>query len=324
MPFAVDELPTSIGAGDPASASPNEHATSVSALTARSTGENFHVLSCLLPKHLRVDFANVYAFCRHADDLADTAPSRAVALRRLDDCEQQLRACYAGSPDQPLFVGLKLTIDRHALPIEPFLDLLSAFRQDQHVSRYERWTDVLDYCTRSANPVGRLVLRLSGHREDDHDALRHSDATCTALQLVNFWQDVRRDILDVDRIYIPTDIANAHGLDLQELHQRITHSGATRDLRDANGDPFAAAYRATLIDLCDRTRSLFTDGRQLLPRVSRDVRPVIALFTLGGEAVLRRIAAIDYRTDLRRPRVGKIGKASLLCKAWITYRLGGK
>lgn len=324
MAWAVDELPRAVKSTRPPAAPSDGGFSERSVVVAQSQHENFHVLSGLLPRRLREDFASVYAYCRHADDLADTAPSPAVALERLDDCERGLRACFAGAPQGPLFVALKRTIDRHALPIGPFLDLLSAFRQDQRVSRYERWTDVLDYCTRSANPVGRLVLRLSGHRQDDRDALRCSDATCTALQLVNFWQDVRRDILNVHRIYIPTDVAMAHRLDLQEMHQRISRDDGTRKWRGPNGGRFATAYRATMIDLCDRTRVLFDAGRELLPRVSSEVRPTIALFTMGGQAVLNRIVAIDYRTDLYRPRVGKLGKAGLLLRAWALYRLGGR
>ena len=283
-----------------------------------SCKENFHVLSWLLPPPLREDFANVYAFCRYADDLADIAGTPTDALRRLDDCEAELRACFCGQPRHPIFIALRTTVDRRGLAIDPFLDLLSAFRQDQHMTRYERWPDLLDYCTHSANPVGRVVLTMTTPGASPA-ALRWSDATCTALQLANFWQDVRRDILDLGRIYVPADVARAHGLSLEELRERVTGNATQPRGSDA---AFVEAYRATLADLCARTRQLFADGRQLLPLVGRDVRPTIALFSLGGESILSRIAAIGYRTDLWRPRIGKLRKASLLLKALFAHRWG--
>src|SRR5262249_22466811 len=154
--------------------------------------ENFPVLSFLLPRRLRQDFANVYAFCRTADDLADEGEDPAQRRVLLAAWRQELRQCFAGKPAHPYFVALQETVRRHALEIRPFEDLLDAFEQDQDVTRYESWDELLRYCERSANPVGRIVLALCDQLDEERAAL--SDQTCTALQLVNFWQDVRRDI----------------------------------------------------------------------------------------------------------------------------------
>jgi squalene synthase HpnC len=154
--------------------------------------ENFNVVSWLLPHRLHQHFYNLYAYCRWADDLGDEIPDPGKALALLNEWDQELRDCYAGEPSHPVFIALRETISALDIPIEPFSDLLVAFRQDQTVRRYETWNDVFAYCRYSANPVGRLVLYLCGYR----DAVRQrlSDATCTALQLANFWQDITRDL----------------------------------------------------------------------------------------------------------------------------------
>ena len=171
--------------------------------------ENFNVVSWLLPKELHQHFHNVYAYCRWADDLGDEVPDTARALELLHWWERELDACYEGKPSHPVFVALRETITAKDIPKQPFADLLKAFRQDQTVKRYPNWDAVLGYCVYSANPVGRLVLYLCGYRDEQRQRL--SDATCTALQLANFWQDVSRD-LEKGRIYIPMDAAASHGL----------------------------------------------------------------------------------------------------------------
>jgi squalene synthase HpnC len=176
--------------------------------------ENFNVASWLLPKELHQHFYNLYAYCRWADDLGDEIPARERALELLDWWERELDACYEGRPSHPVFVALRETIAAKDVPKQPFADLLKAFRQDQVVKRYPTWDAVLDYCVYSANPVGRLVLYLCGYRDEERQRL--SDATCTALQLANFWQDVSRD-LEIGRIYIPLDRAAAHGLSEQDI-----------------------------------------------------------------------------------------------------------
>ena len=277
---------------------------------ARRGRENFHVLSRLLPRHLRGDVANLYAYCRWADDLADEAGDAARSVELLAWWRRELRRCYAGAPRHPVFVALAGTIGRHRLPREPFEDLLDAFEQDQRRSRYETWDDLLDYCRRSANPVGRLYLMICGYRDDTRFDL--SDQTCTALQLVNFWQDVRRDVLDRDRVYLPRDAAAAHGLATAELAAAVkSGDGAACGRVDA-------AFRRTVRDLVGRTRPLFVRGRELLPLLDPAVRRPVFLFTLGGEAILRKVVGADYSTHRHRPRLNRMEKAALLARAWLS------
>src|SRR5580658_261224 len=179
--------------------------------------ENFNVVSWLLPRRLHQHFYNVYAYCRWADDLGDEVSDPQIALKLLDAWDEELQSTYSGNQLHPVFIALAGTVRDLDIPIDPFRDLLIAFRHDQTVHRYENWGDVLDYCRYSANPVGRLVLYLAGYRDSARQAL--SDATCTALQLANFWQDVDRD-LEKGRIYIPLDIAAAHGVTESDIVER--------------------------------------------------------------------------------------------------------
>src|SRR5580698_4946839 len=176
--------------------------------------ENFHVVSFLLPKRLHQDFYNVYAFCRWADDLGDEIGDRAESLRLLAWWRSELEAMYQGQVHHPVFVALEGTVHKYNLPIQLFSDLITAFEQDQRVTRYQNWDELFDYCRCSANPVGRLVLRLCGYSDAERD--RMSDATCTALQLANFWQDVTVD-LEKDRIYLPLDVMARHGYTVADL-----------------------------------------------------------------------------------------------------------
>ena len=215
--------------------------------------ENFNVASWLLPKELHQHFYNLYAYCRWADDLGDEIADPERALELLDGWEQELRDCYAGRPSHPVFVALEQTIHACDIPIEPFSDLLIAFRQDQTVHRYPTWASMLDYCRYSANPVGRLVLYLCGYRDEGRQQL--SDATCTALQLANFWQDVGRD-LDKGRIYIPLESIAAHGLSEEDIVERR----------------FDARYVSLMKDLISRTRQLFAEGMPLASCVDAGLR----------------------------------------------------
>lgn len=287
---------------------------------ARTHYENFSVVSWFLPRRLREDFRNVYAFCRWADDLGDQAGSRDRSRELLAWWRRELEGCYAGSPRHPVFVALNRTVRRHDIPRKPFDDLIDAFVQDQEVARYQTWEQVLDYCTRSADPVGRLVLYLCGHRDPERQAL--SDATCTALQLTNFWQDVRRDVLERDRVYIPADVARKHGLDIETMVAAIKSdtSGPAGCCSGCSvGSPGVRAlrgpYRDTVRELVGRTWPMFARGRGLWPMVERDVRLDIRLFTLGGEAILRKIQQQDYDTLMSRPRLGKLAKAGLMLRA---------
>jgi len=261
--------------------------------------ENFSVVTWLLPKRLHQHFFNVYAYCRWADDLGDEIADPYRALELLDWWGEELRRCYAGDPSHPVFVALAETIRAFDLPAEPFEDLLRAFRQDQTVHRYADWDGVLGYCRYSANPVGRLVLYLCGYRDADRQRL--SDATCTALQLANFWQDVARD-LEKDRIYIPLDRLAAHGL-------------SERDLWEKN---FDARYAALMKELIASTRELFAQGGRLNAMVSAELRVDLELFHRGGVAVLDAIEAIGYDTLHRRPVLSRGAQARLLGRALLS------
>jgi squalene synthase HpnC/squalene synthase HpnD len=258
--------------------------------------ENFHVVSWMLPRNLRRHFYNLYAYCRWADDLGDEVGDPARALELLDWWEHELNFCYQGRPSHPVFVALAPTIREFDIPPEPFRDLLTAFRQDQNVHRYATWQDLLGYCRHSANPVGRLVLYLCGYRDSERQRL--SDATCTALQLANFWQDVARD-LEKGRIYIPMDALERHGLKASDLEARVFD------------DRFAALMRV----LIARTRELFAEGWPLAASVDPHLRLDIELFSRGGQAVLDAIESIGYNTLAKRPSLSGARRAILLGRA---------
>jgi squalene synthase HpnC/squalene synthase HpnD len=262
--------------------------------------ENFNVVSWLLPKDLHQHFYNVYAYCRWADDLGDEVPDAARALDLLAWWERELDACYEGKPSHPVFVALRETIVAKDIPKQPFADLLKAFRQDQTVKRYPDWNAVLGYCVYSANPVGRLILYLCGYRDGRRQLL--SDATCTALQLANFWQDVSRD-LEKGRIYIPLDAAAAHGLSEGDIVERC----------------FDERYVRLMKDLIARTRILFAEGRPLAKMVDGRLSVDLEMFTRGGLAVLDAIEAMGYDTLHHRPAVGKVKQVALLGRTLVKH-----
>jgi squalene synthase HpnC len=280
---------------------------------ATSHYENFSVLNRLVPVDLRDDFAAVYAFCRWADDLGDEIGDREQSLQLLAWWRDELQRCYRGEPRHPVFIALEPTIRRHDIPAEPFEDLISAFEQDQRLTRYPDWPALLDYCRRSANPVGRLVLYLAGYRDATRQQL--SDATCTALQLANFWQDVRRDIFERDRIYLPADVLADHGLDHATVEQLVRG-------RIEPTESVVQAYRTALADVVGRTWPLFRRGHRLWPLVDRRVRTSIRLFTMGGQTVLRRIERVNYDTWQQRPRVGNLTKGWLIGRALFAAAVG--
>jgi phytoene synthase len=268
---------------------------------ARSHYENFPIGSWLLPRRLRRDLAAVYAFARLGDDLADEGdapPAERVA--RLDDLERRLDAC-ARDPDasgDAVFLALGHTIAHHALGLEPFRDLLTAFRRDAagDTRRFATFADVLEYCRCSANPVGRIVLGLFGHRDDERAA--RADDVCTALQLTNFWQDVRADLVERDRIYIP-----AEDLDRFPGSRDALASGRT-----------TAALRDCLAFQVARTRERFASGLGLADLVDGRLRREVRLFAHGGLAILDRIEAHDYDVLAQRPRLGRGDLARLVWK----------
>src|SRR5208282_3546170 len=269
--------------------------------------ENFNVASWLLPKELHQHFYNLYAYCRWADDLGDEIPEKERALELLDWWERELDACYEGRPAHPVFVALRETIVAKDVPKQPFADLLKAFRQDQVAKRYGTWEAVLDYCVYSANPVGRLVLYLCGYRDEQRQKL--SDATCTALQLANLWQDVSRD-LEKGRIYIPLDRAGAHG---------VSES-------DIVGRKFNQQYVALMKELIARTRELFEEGLPLSKKVRGKLSVDLEMFSRGGLAVLDAIEKMGYDTLNRRPKVSKGKQVRLLGRTIVAqvFERGGE
>ena len=266
--------------------------------------ENFHVVSWMLPRHLRRHFYNVYAYCRWADDLGDEVADPARALELLDWWESELNLCYEGRPGHPVFVALAPTIREFDIPAEPFRDLLAAFRQDQTIHRYPTWEDLVGYCRYSANPVGRLVLYLCRYRDTERQRL--SDATCTALQLANFWQDVSRD-LGKGRIYIPIEALERHGLEAKDIEARI----------------FDERYAAVMRDLIARTRELFAEGWPLAASLDSRLRLDIELFSRGGLAVLDAIESMGYNTLAKRPSIGGAKRALLFGRALASQVLPG-
>jgi squalene synthase HpnC/squalene synthase HpnD len=262
--------------------------------------ENFNVVSRLLPRHLHRHFYNVYAYCRWSDDLGDEVSDRARALELLDAWERDLRLIYepGRGPSHPVLIALRETIRAKDIPVEPFSNLLRAFRQDQVVHRYATWDDVLGYCVYSANPVGRLVLYLCGYRDPERQRL--SDFTCTALQLANFWQDVSRD-LEKGRIYIPLDALAAHGLTEVEIVERR----------------FDERYIALMKSLIAQTRELFAAGLPLAEQLEGTLRIDIELFSRGGLAVLDAIEASGYNTLEQRPAISKFTQLGLLAGALV-------
>ena len=272
--------------------------------------ENFPV-GRLVPRKMGRHVHAVYAFARYADDLADEgyaggaegpaedAMTPDERLMALDDWERQLRA-PAGTPELNfIFVALHETIRELNLPLILFTDLLSAFRQDVVKRRYADFKEVLDYCRRSANPIGRLVLLLHDVREEELHAL--SDHICTGLQLANFWQDVGVD-LEKDRIYLPDDERVRFGVEEANLFARKVD----------------AAYRELLKFQVDRTQNIFDQGRPLTKRLRGLLRLEIRLTWLGGTKILRKIEAQDFDTLGRRPKIGKADMALLFCRALIS------
>ena len=258
--------------------------------------ENFHVVSFLLPKRLHQDFYNVYAFCRWADDLGDEIGDREESLRLLGWWGEQLSAMYEGQASHPVFVALQGAVERHGIPEEPFAELIRAFVQDQTVSRYRTYDELFEYCRYSANPVGRLVLRLCGY--SDPGRVRLSDATCTALQLANFWQDVTVDMAK-DRVYIPIEALERHGSSVEEVFA----------LRATPG------FRAAMREVVDRAQALFEQGLPLAQTVDRRLALDLELFSRGGMRVLEKIRERDYDVLSGRPAISRGERVRLLVGA---------
>jgi hydroxysqualene synthase len=267
---------------------------------ARQHYENFPVASRLMPPASRPHIAAIYAFARMADDFADEGDAPPESrLARLDEWRERLHAAAAGRPiagdnadASQVFMALSETMAMHRLDVTLFDDLLSAFRQDVVTTRYETWERLLDYCRRSANPIGRLVLAVTGYRDRTLDA--RSDAVCTALQLTNFWQDLERDWAK-GRLYVPIEIVR----------------GAGADERDLDARRMTTAWRTALHEVANRTRQLFLDGRSVADGVKGRLKWELRATWLGGVRILDRLEAIEFDVFRQRPALGVIDVAAI-------------
>ncbi|HLZ43579.1 MAG TPA: squalene synthase HpnC [Candidatus Sulfotelmatobacter sp.] len=301
--FGWSRLPASyaIPAKPPGLAEAREYC----ARLARTHYENFSVATWFLPRRLRQHFFNVYAYCRISDDLGDEVGDTAASLALLDQWHAELDACYDGSPKHPVFVALAETVRQFEIPKHEFSDLLTAFRQDQTVTRFETFSDVLGYCHYSANPVGHLVLYLCGYRDTERQQL--SDYTCTALQLANFWQDVSVDYAK-GRIYLPLE-------DLRRF--AVTEA-------DFAGRRNTPAFCELMKFEVERAHDWFQQGLPLVGKVDRELAIDLELFTRGGQEILRAIERQGYAVLGNRPAISKARKLALVARAALTKVFGNR
>ena len=294
MPLGWNALPESyrIPASAPSLAKAQEYCERL----AKSHYENFSVATWFLPKGLRQHFYNVYAYCRISDDLGDEVGNAQQSLELLDQWEEELNACYAGVPKHAVFVALSETIQKCGIPKHEFSDLLVAFRQDQTVTRFETFDDVLAYCRYSANPVGHLVLYLCGYSDAERQQL--SDYTCTALQLANFWQDVFVDY-GKGRIYLPLEDLRRFGVTGEDIAQRR----AT--------EQFTAMMKFEV----ERAHEWFARGLPLVKMVNRELAIDLELFSRGGQEILRAIERQGFDVLRSRPVITKPRKLLLVLRA---------
>jgi len=280
----------------PATAPSPEQAREYCRRLARSHYENFSVATWFLPGRLRQHFCNVYAYCRISDDLGDEVGDTGAALALLNQWEAELNACYDSHPKHPVFVALAETVETFNIPKHEFSDLLRAFRQDQTVTRYESFDDLLGYCRYSANPVGHLVLHLCGYSDAERQQL--SDFTCTALQLANFWQDLSVDYAK-GRIYLPIESLRRFGVSEDDIaSNRNTH-----------------AFREMMKFEVERARQWFHRGLPLVEKVDRELAIDLELFSRGGQEILNSIERQKFAVLGQRPAISKPRKLALVARA---------
>jgi len=263
---------------------------------AKGHYENFSVATWFLPDRLKPHFYSLYAYCRISDDLGDEVGDPAKSLQLLDEWEAELNECFDGSPRHPVFVALQETVKTCDVPKQSFADLLKAFRQDQTVSRYQTFDDLLGYCRYSADPVGRLVLYLCGYRDAERQAL--SDHTCTALQLANFWQDVVRDH-HKGRVYLPLESLRKFGV-------------SEKDIADRR---FTPEFRELMRFEVTRAREWFERGLPLVKLVDCELAIDIELFSRGGQAILGAIERQGFNVLRSRPVISKPQRFWLVLRA---------
>jgi squalene synthase HpnC len=294
MPLGWNALPESYRI--PATAPSLEEARAYCERLAKSHYENFSVATWFLPRRLRQHFYNVYAYCRISDDLGDEVGDPQQSLELLDQWEAELNACYAGAPRHPVFVALAETVKTCGIPKHEFSDLLIAFRQDQTVTRFETFDDILAYCHYSANPVGHLVLYLCGYSDVERQQL--SDCTCTALQLANFWQDVFVDY-GKGRIYLPLEDLRRFGVTGEDIAQRRA----------------TPQFLAMMKFEVERARDWFARGLPLVKMVNRELAIDLELFSRGGQEILSAIERQGFDVLKARPEISKSRKLMLVLRA---------
>ncbi len=263
---------------------------------ARSHYENFPVVTRLLPKDVVQDFYNIYAFCRWSDDLGDELGDPQRAREYLSWWRVELAACFENSPRHPVMVALSRTVEVYGIPSKPFEDLISAFEQDQTVTRYENFDQLHDYCRRSADPVGRLVLYLARSANDLNYPF--SDSICTGLQLANFWQDVARDY-QIGRVYLPRTSMDQFGITDETISQGVS----TPEFREL----MALEVR--------RARRFLEGGWPLMENVPKGFRFDISLFIRGGLAILEKIERQNFAVRESRPKLTKYDFVKIAAKA---------
>lgn len=277
---------------------------------ARSHYENFTVVSrLLLPREVARDLAAVYAFCRSADDAADEVADDQESLAALRMIREQLEACVDGECDDAYWApALGDVIRRHAVPLELCVRLLDAFERDRYQTRYTDWDDLLSYCRDSADPVGRIVLHVTGHadRNNFEELCRLSDCICTGLQLANHWQDVACDLHIRQRIYIPQDVMTQYGIGEDTLRH----------------GPADDRFRAMMQDLVGKAHGQFDEGAALCGLVDPVIRPSVHLFRLGGVSILRAIERQGFDVLIRRPVVPGWRKGLMVAAAWLSRESG--
>lgn len=265
---------------------------------AKSHYENFPVVSFFVPKHLRKHVAIVYQFARQADDIADEGnESAAIKQEQLNEYKRNLIKSIRGDYESPFWFALSNTIKEKSLSPDNFLNLIQAFKQDTIKTRYNSFDDILNYCSNSANPVGRLILELNGIY--NLTAFGYSDQICTALQLTNFYQDVSVDI-QKNRIYIPTDELKKYDVSEKQFENSKINDN----------------FKQLLKLQVDRAKQKFSEGKKLLPYLHGRLKFQIRWTILGGEAILAKIESLDYNTLQYRPTLSKIDMIKLALKAW--------
>ena len=281
-------------------------ARSYCAWVTRTHYENFSVASAFLPRKLAPHFHPIYAFCRWADDLGDETGGGEKSLKLLSWWREELRNAYRGKSYHPVMIALRPTLNQFLIPPLPFMELISAFEQDQTVKEYETFPQLLDYGRRSANPVGHLVLYLADAFNEE--TARYSDFICTALQLTNFWQDVGRDYRDLKRIYVPKE---------DRLRFQVSD-------QDWQAGRFTPEFQKLIKFEVDRTREMFLQGSPLMQLVPRKIRTDIELFQKGGLAILNKIERLGYNVWERRPKLSKWEKTKLLLGTVLNQFVRGR